>query len=165
MKIVNFLQRRPMALVLMAFSSLGALHAAGYSAANRNTLISVVGDSLKMGTDSAKSEKPKKTISMLPASVDNKLVLLGMSNTSESEVDNRFLLLSALVRSGDLEKTTHWYLPMQPYGISLLKQYITTGDTFASVSLKGIYNENAQQLDTLLKELRGIYLKNPTGIS
>ncbi len=161
MKIVNFLQRRPMALVLMAFSSLGALHAAGYSAANRNTLISVVGDSLKMGTDSAKSEKPKKTISMLPASVDNKLVLLGMSNTSESEVDNRFLLLSALVRSGDLEKTTHWYLPMQPYGISLLKQYITTGDTFASVSLKGIYNENAQQLDTLLKELRGIYLKNP----
>ncbi len=154
-----------MALVLMAFSSLGALHAAGYSAANTNTRISVVGDSLKTGTDSTQSGKPKKTISMLPASADNKLVLLGMSNSSGSDLDNRFLLLSALVRSGDLEKTTHWYLPMQPYGISLLKQYITTGDTFASISLKGIYNENAQQLDTLLKELRGMYLKNPAVVN
>ena len=161
MKIFNFLQRRPMAFVLMALSGYGALHASGFKAANENSRGSAVGDTLKIVSDSAITAKPKKTVSMLPATADNKLVLLGMSNSSRSELDNRFLLLSALVRSGDLEKTTHWYLPMQPYGISLLKQYVTTGDTFASVSLKGIYNENVQQLDTLLKELRGMYLKNP----
>ena len=117
-------------------------------------------DSTNLKTaDSALIKKEKVKISLLPANSDNRILLLGMANSSSS--DDRILFLRALLRSGEIANYSHWFLPFQPYGISLLKQFLLTGDTFAKVAITGIYNENPEEMDSLLVELRSFAIANP----
>ncbi len=166
MKIFNISQRKRVATALMVMTGCSLLSAASFHT-NTAEIVRVnpkVSDTAVTGSTDSSAIKPKRSVSLLSEKSENRLVLLGMSS-SDADHDNRILLLTAMLRSGDLEKMTHWYLPMQPYGISLLKQYITTGDTFSKIAMLGIYNENMEPMDSLLSELRRLYLKNPESVN
>lgn len=104
--------------------------------------------------------KPKQ--SFLTENAMPQIGLLGYADLDDD--DQRVKIMNTMVENGDLLKFRYLYIPMQPYGVELLRQYVTTGDTFSKSCIGYLYGENDEsasineQLDSMLTKWRNLYV-------
>ena len=131
---------------------------------NESALNSV--DSIKSSPDKIRIQPKLSMLANMPIPQVGFLGYLAQDE-DDSDDDERMKFIGSMVENGDVLKFKYLYLPMQPYGVELLRQFVATGDTFAKQSVIYLYGESGDfstefnaKIDSILVQWRRLYQAN-----